>query len=229
MRLSPSCIPLLLAPCVASAVDDVKVHFLDTDKPGAYAFTVTGTVDAPPLAVRHVVLHACAFKDRYAYIDACVVWQVEGARAWQYQLMDLPVLSPRDYGIVRHVVHDLAPDGSGVLRVDFSIDPVLGPAPRSGTVRVRVNEGYYEARGADDGRRTRLSYQTTIAPGGYVPVWVAKLAARRATPELFGQIEIAARELAASGKSEVPVQGTPWHSVRVGPLGLPLATRPAAR
>jgi hypothetical protein len=217
-----SCLLLLLVPSLALGVRDVRLVTREAAKPGSHALTASAVVEAPPLAVRHVVLHACEFKARYGYVKSCVVWEVAGPKAWQYQVMDLPVLSPRDYGIVRHVTSDLTAEGGGVLRVAFSTDPARGPASRPGMVRVRVNEGSYEVRPEDGGRSSRVEYQSMVAPGGYVPVWLVGLAARRAAPELFRQIESAARDVEKAGLAGTPVPGEPWREVRVGRLDVPM-------
>ncbi len=200
----------------ASAVEGLVLNFDPAPKKDTYALTVVAVVDAPALAVRHTLLHICDFKDSYAYMKECVVFNVQDNQAWSYARVTPPVLDPRDYISRRTVVEDLKPDGTGALRIVYAHDHRAGPPPREGIIRVEVNEGHWELTPV--GNKTKITYALTLNPGGVVPIWMARLAARRAAPAQLESIEKIARAQQAAGKVDVPVPGTPWADVKAKPL-----------
>jgi len=216
-------------PLQASAVDGLKVEFSTTNRPNSYSVTVQGVVAARPAVVRHVVLRPCEFKKHYVYVDDCVIWKVEGPTAWAYTLLDLPVLDPRDYVALRTVEQDLNPDGTGWFRLKFVENHTVGPKPRKGVVRVEVNEGAYELAPVGDGKKTLVTYRLTVSPGGAVPVWMGKLAARRAGPETLERIEKICADVEKQNAVQMPVAGNPWAGVKQEPLTLPTIEAPAPK
>ena len=217
---------VVLLPAGARAVEALQVEFRPTDAANAYHVEVRGVVDAPILAVRHAVLNNCEFKDSYAYVAECSLFQVQGDSAWVYTVVDAPVLDPRDYIIRRTVEQDLNPDGSGMLSVVFQEDPARGPLERSGIVRVRLTRGRYRLEPVDGGKRTRVTYDLTCDPGGRVPLWMARLAAGRAAPEHMRRTELLAQQIQRRGQPGVPVEGAPWSTVKMSPLSHPRAGPP---
>lgn len=220
---------LLCAPLPARALSDFEVTSTPTDKPNSYSVTLAGVVDASPAVVRHVILRPCEYREKYKYVDECVIWKTEGNTAWAYTLLDLPVLDPRDYVAVRTVEQDLNPDGSGVMKMTFVEDHTVGPQRRKGIIRVEVNQGSYELTPVDGGKRTRITYALTLSPGGVVPLWIAKIAAKRAGPETLERIERIAQDAQKQKAFEMPVAGQPWAGVKTAPLTLPTVDAPPAR
>jgi len=223
---------LVVQLCVAlpaQALSGFEVSSSPTDKPNSYTVTLRGVLDAPPAAVRHVVLRPCEFRKRYKYIDECVLWKTEGNTAWGYTLLDLPVLDPRDYIAVRTVEQDLNPDGTGSMTLRFVEDHTVGPQRRKGVIRVEVNQGVYMMSPVDGGTRTLVTYTLTCSPGGVVPLWLAKIAAKRAGPETLERIEKVAREVHQQKTVQLPVAGAPWAGVKTEMPTLPMITAaPAA-
>lgn len=207
---------MLLAVAPAWAVEGLVLTFDPSPKKGTYSLTVVAVVDAPALAVRHTLLHICDFKDSYAYMKECVVFNVQDSQAWSYARVNPPVLDPRDYISRRTVVEDLKPDGTGALRIVYQHDHRAGPPVREGIIRVEVNEGHWEL--VPEGDKTRITYALTLNPGGVVPLWMARLAARRAAPAQLESIEKIARAQQQQGKVVLPVPGSPWADVKAQPL-----------
>ncbi|MBI5495580.1 MAG: hypothetical protein HY904_11200 [Deltaproteobacteria bacterium] len=217
---------LSLSASFARAGDDFTLQFEPATVPGTYTVRVDAVLDAPPAAVRHALLHFCEYKETTAYMRQCVVFNVQGNEAWSYVLLDPPVLDPRDYINRRTIVQDLQPDGTGVMHLRYRQDHAAGPPPRDGVVRVQVNEGRWELAPRDHGTRTAIVYTLTLNPGGVVPLWMARLVARRAAPESVRRVEAKARDLARSGGVELPNPGAPWATVRVRPIpGAAITTR----
>jgi hypothetical protein len=211
----------------AWAVEDVRLEFDPQPRAGTYSVRVEGVLDAPPAAVRHTLMHLCEIKETTAYLRTCVVFNTRGQEAWSYVVVDPPVLDPRDYTVRRTIVRDLLPDGSGEMHMDFRQAHESGPPPRPGVIRVQVNEGSWLIRPADGGRKTSLVYALTLNPGGSVPLWMARLAARRATPAQLERIERAARQQQQQGKVRLPMEASPWADITPQPLpGPAINTRP---
>lgn len=215
----------------ALAVSDVHLKLGESTQPNTYAVTVDADVDAPAWAVRSALMHSCDHRERFAYMKECAVFATQGNTAWSYSLVDLPVVSARDYVLVRRVDEDLKPDGTGRMRMRYSHDHNVGPYPRDGVVRVQVNTGYWHIHPVGDGTRTHITYHLEVNPGGSIPVWMARLAARRATPEQLKRIEAIAQHLVKARHKDMPVEGAPWATVKPHPMTLrmrPLPVQPPA-
>lgn len=227
VRMVALAVWLTLAVGPALAVEEVDLVFDDHPAPDSYGVTVKAVVNAPPLAVRHALLRSCDFRRRYSFMDECKVFAVKGDTAWSYTLLDPPVVSPRDYVVVRHVLEDFKPDGTGEMHMSFTHDHSVGPLPRSGVVRVMVNAGSWDLVPRAGGRKTHITYHLMVNPGGRIPLWMARLAARRATPAQLGKVESIAKDLMKERKVLVPVPGAPFDGVTPVPLGLPARPMPA--
>lgn len=217
---------VVLAAVPARAVEDLRITVLPVTEPGTYAMEVRGMLAAPPLAVRHVVMRYCDDRQRFAYLDECVNFRVSGDTSWTYGLINPPIIASRDYVIAGRVPQDLAPDGSGRFRMEWWEDEAGGPVPRPGVIRTRINEGFYTLVPAAGGRQTALVYRLKLAPGGWVPLWVARLAGRRTAAEQMERIERLAQEKDRARTVGLPTPGNPWSWVRPGTPAVPLAITP---
>jgi hypothetical protein len=201
---------LWLAAAPSWAVQGQEIRVVPTSQEGVYGLEVRALLDARPAAVRHVVMRYCDMRERFAFLDVCDNFMVAGDLSWTYGVIAPPIISSRDYIITGRVARDLDPDGGGVFQMDWWADDGVGPLPRPGIIRMRVNQGSYHLTPAQDGKRTALTYQLRLAPGGWVPTWVAKLAGRQAASEQVWRIERLAREVDRDGRVVMPVPGAPW-------------------
>ncbi|MEW5854863.1 MAG: START domain-containing protein [Myxococcota bacterium] len=218
---------LALAPQGARAVQIFTVES-GSASPDGYRLKVEMVMDAPPAAIRDVLLNICDYREQIPYLEICEVVRVEGKTAWSYSYVDAPVLAPRDYTIARTVETDLAPDGTGTLRITWHEDAQHGPPPREGVVRLRLNSGSWTIRPHDDGKRSRVSYQLRMTPGGNIPAWVARHVQQRTMPTSMALIEESAQRKARSGKVLVPGDEHPWAPVKQGPTPPTISEAPSA-
>lgn len=220
---------LVVTAARARAMDVLEVRAgLVPGESGAYQLDARVLLEARPMAVRHVLTQMCTFKDRMDNLAYCRIFKVEGTRAWSYNVVELPVLDPRDYLLMSTVEEELSPDGSGTYRTRWeSAKPPGAPGPRKGFVRITRNEGAWTLTPVQDGQRTLVRYQIRrLTPGGIVPAWAASYVARRTLPDHMRLLETLALEEEARGRVEAPVPGAPFAGAPVAPLDNPLPPVP---
>lgn len=205
----------------AHAVEGLSIKVDPAEPRGTYTMVLRAKLDAPPLAVRHVVIRYCDYKDRVAFLEVCRNYRVENNTSWTYGLINPPIIPARDYHIAGRVPEDLTPEGTGRFQMDWWEDD-KGPKERPGIVRIPINRGSYTVEPADGGKRSAMVYKLTIAPGGWLPIWIVRLVGHKAADEQIRRIENLAKEKARQGGWEIPVAGHPWDWVKPEPLGLPV-------
>ncbi|MEW5854864.1 MAG: hypothetical protein AB2A00_39170 [Myxococcota bacterium] len=212
---------VLLAARDGVAAEVLSAKAGPADAPGVYSMHAVAVVDASPLAMRHVIARMCDYKDQLPYIAYCRIFKSEGRTAWSYGVVDAPVFDARDYVIASTIDEDLRPDGTGVYRSRWELSPDVGPRPREGALRLQVNQGRWELRGIDGGKRTEMRYFIRTAPGGVIPGWVAGYVARTTLPDYVRTLERLAQDEERKGKVMVP-GANPWDGVNVAALDDPL-------
>jgi hypothetical protein len=184
-----------LLPLRGRAAEQIGVRAQDTDEPGAFVIEASAILDVSPWGVRHVLLHECDFRHRFAYMSECRLLGSEGHTQWQYSVVSPPRVSARGYAIRKTLVQDLRPDGTGTFQLEWHKDDSRGPPPQRGVIRLVVNEGMWSIRGLGQGMRTHLGYRVKTAPGGNLPLWIARLSAQRAIEEQGRRIEATAKDV----------------------------------
>jgi hypothetical protein len=188
---------------------------------GIYVLDAKVLVDARPVALRHIITHLCDHREQMENLSYCRVFEAAGRNSWSYAVVDLPVLNPRDYVIKSTVTQELAADGTGVYKSCWEVAPDKGPPPRKGFVRLAVNQGCWVLSPAENGKKTFLTYQVRLNPGGVVPGWAAGYVARRTLPEYMNLLERLSRAQEAAGVPP-PDPEQPWSGLVIRPLDNPL-------
>ncbi len=152
-----------------------------------------GTIDAPPWVVRNVIDDAENYTQFMPYVVESRVISRKGDGLVGYQRLSPPLVSARDYTV--SVQNTAKTDDAGTTyRSAWQTANALGPAERSGTVRVKVTEGQWLMEPADKGTRTRATYQVFTDAGGAIPAFIMNRANTTAIPHLFDSVRKQARE-----------------------------------
>ncbi len=161
-----------------------------------------GEIDAPVIEVQAALMDTEGYARFMKYITESR-WvgepQPDGSRL-AYTLLELPVVSPRDYVISVRVDEMLEPGGIGRFSNRWYAVPDKAPR-RTGVVRVRVNSGGWTVTPRDEGRKAWGVYRFQVDPGGYLPAFVADLGNRKGVTGTFRCVEWEARKRAAERRA----------------------------
>lgn len=190
-------LPLLVLalPVWITALDDdgMTVRYRDREELHARQVEATYVIEAPPEKVFAVLDDVEKYPQFMPYLEKLTVLErFEGGR-YQYELIDPPVVSKRDYVLKILVTKDAA---RGTYAVSWSPAPDKGEPPPEGVVRVTVNEGAFELAPHEKG--TLLTYRLVTNPGGSIPAWIAKRSNTSSVEDLLKAIR--KRVLAQSAK-----------------------------
>jgi hypothetical protein len=156
-----------------------------------------GEIDAPVLDTQAALMDTEQYARFMKHItESRYVGDPEpdGSR-YAYTLLDLPIVSPRDYVILISVDQTIAPDGTGEFRNHWVAVPEKVPE-RDGVVRVKVNSGGWTLRPVEGGTKGWAVYRFRADPGGYLPAFAADLGNRRGVTGTFRSLEWEARRRA---------------------------------
>lgn len=167
---------------------DVKVYAREV--PGARVAQIKAdmVMTVTPLEVREVLLD-----DEYTrhspYVAEYRTVQHPAPNRWiRYTRLALPVVDDRDYFIDLTQESDLAPDGSGVYHASWKPWGLELPS-RSGIVRVKVNDGYWDLRTAPDGVHAQIEYYLNFDPGGLLPAWIVDRGNKSVLPDVLHALQ----------------------------------------
>ena len=152
-----------------------------------------GTIDAPPWVVRNVIDDAENYAQFMPYVVESRVLKRDGATLVGYQRLAPPLVSARDYTVSVRNTSTVGTSGTTYCSA-WQTANALGPAERSGTVRVKVTEGQWLMEPVDNGTKTRATYQVFTDAGGAIPAFIMNRANTTAIPHLFDAIRKQARE-----------------------------------
>jgi hypothetical protein len=93
------------------------------------------------------------------------------------------IIAARDV-ILRVNVSVPTPGSSAPWRSAWECEPKRLPEVAS-TVRIPLSTGSWTVEGIDGDRRSRVTYQVAVKPGGAIPDWLVRWGAARALPELM--------------------------------------------
>ncbi|AKU90454.1 START domain-containing protein [Vulgatibacter incomptus] len=187
---------IALAPFAAHAADEWRMV---SDSGGLKVSTrdvagsvpemrVEGRIDAPPERVLAVLADVDAYSETMPHTEESRMVKREGNTIWMYSVVDPPLASRRDYC----VKITLSEKGDGILATTWIPDNEVAPPQKSGTVRVKVNDGGWTLVPADDGRATYAVYRLHVDPGGNLPKWIVNKANRTSVPDAFKAVRKAA-------------------------------------
>jgi hypothetical protein len=150
----------------------------------------------PPRRVQRALLDYHRQVGKIARLsEARVLGRGEG-QLHVYQRLNLPVISDRDFVLeVRY-----GRQRGDTLWLAYRAVTDRGPPPRGGVVRVSHHRGSWELQPARGGKATRVTFQTSIDLGGWLPKWMARAGAGRELPELFAAICRLSRPDARQGR-----------------------------
>lgn len=156
-----------------------------------------GEIDAPVLDAQAALMDTEQYQRFMKHITESRYLgdpEPDGSR-YAYTLLDLPVVSPRDYVIRLYVDQTIAEDGTGEFRNHWAASPEKIPE-RDGVVRVRVNSGGWRLTPLAGGAKVWGVYRFRVDPGGYLPAFAADLGNRRGVTGTFRSLEWEARRRA---------------------------------
>jgi hypothetical protein len=151
-----------------------------------------GDIDAPPSAVRAVVLdyvNAAALSPR---VVESRILAVAPRELVVYQRLKLPVIADRDFTL-------RAKWGSRQDRLwtRFVIDNQPGPEARGGVVRLSTMTGGWDLTPIRDGQATHAVYHLQIDLAGSIPRWMVSGGAAKDLPRLFQGVRSESRKRAS--------------------------------
>lgn len=162
--------------------DGIRVWYRDRADLGGRQVKAEVVIEAPPQQVFEVLSDVSRYTEFMPYLEKLEVLETLDDGRIQYEVVNAPVVSRRDY-VLRITVAKLA-EG---WRIDWK--PAAegkGPPASKGKVRVEVNEGSYLIEPHEKG--TKLSYALLTHPGGSIPSWIAKRSNTSAVPDLLDGI-----------------------------------------
>jgi hypothetical protein len=177
---------------LAADDDGIKVYARDREGSEVREMRAIGLIDATPHEVWKVLRDLDAYTKTMPYTEeAKVLKRGEGDKeVLFYSCLNTPLVSRRDY-IIKLVDDSEWKDGKGFLKVSWSAvndQDALKPV-KDDIVRVRVNDGYWQLEGREDGKKTFATYYVYTSPGGSIPNWIANKANGIAVPKVFESIK----------------------------------------
>ena len=146
-----------------------------------------GLIDASPARVYKVISDLDNYKDFVPYTRESKVVAKEGKTTFFYSYIAPPVVTNRDYTLRMTDQSNLDPL-AGFYKVSWEPANDRGPAPRSNTVRLEVNKGYWLLEVSEDGKQTTATYYLYTDPAGQIPTWLVNKANRDSVPDIFRAI-----------------------------------------
>jgi hypothetical protein len=148
-----------------------------------------GTILAPPWVVKNVLDDVPNYKHFMPYTEESKLIKRGSGFMVSYQRLNAPIIANRDYTIRIQDESRRLPDGRVVYKRAWSPANHLGPPERSGTVRVKINQGYWLLEDANGGKHTKATYWLFTNPGGSLPTFVINAANGQAIPGIFQAVE----------------------------------------
>ena len=166
--------------------DGVVIHSRTRAGSELKEFRGIGLIDAPPQIVFAVLDDTESYPEFMPYSSEVRVLKREKNTVLAYQRLDLPFVSDRDYTLrSKHEVWR-GPDGP-IYRIRWEPANDLGPAEKTGVLRVNVCEGGWLLE-PDPSGGTRAVYSIFTDNGGALPQFLATNASRMAIRKLFDAI-----------------------------------------
>ena len=173
---------------VVSRSGDLIVYNRPHKDSSIQEYKAVGLIDAPPAAVKAVIEDTDEFPHFMPYvIEARVISRKPDLRI-TYQRISAPLVGDRDYTIQIRGETLLGADGGTSYCNKWKAANELGPAAKSGVVRIKMNEGSWLLEPAGDGRQTHATYNIFSDPGGSLPAMVVNAANKTAIPKVFNAI-----------------------------------------
>lgn len=148
------------------------------------ASTVVATSTA---RVHEVVLDMNHYIEFMPYVEQVKLVGKQGDNTYFiYYLLDLPLVSRRDYTIR---LKDYVDKANSFYQVKWVEANNRGPGEKDGVVRITVNKGSWTIEPIQGGKATRLTYWLYTDPGGSIPAWIANKANTVSLPDLLTAVK----------------------------------------
>ena len=156
------------------------VVVLQREKATGIDLIAEGQFDAPPAAVLALLLDYERAPQFVKGVTESRILSRGPAELLVYQRLSLPIISDRDVTI------RVTSGADGEVRwLAFKAANEDGPPPRSGIVRIPVDEGGWRLTPTADGKATRARYSVKLDLGGSLPRFIGKGRAGADIPALF--------------------------------------------
>ena len=175
--------------------DGVVIYGRDHAGSSIRELRAVGTLDAPNWVIKNVIDDGDHYAEFMPNVLESHVLSRDPAQhtAIAYARLSAPLISSRDYVLLIHDESHAAPDGTGVVYRSRWEPSDKGPAEKPGIVRIKVNEGSWTLEPADNGKKTRATYQL-YTDGGGLPAFVLNQTTKRRIGEEFAAIEKRAQQ-----------------------------------
>lgn len=160
---------------------DLKVWTRDREASSYDEIRATITLDAPAARAWAVLDDVARYREFMPRLeDAFVLERIGDTILYQYQKVDPPVISARDF--VMRI--EIERESECVRRRFRAANHPASPETKDGTVRITTFEGMWTVCAVGP-ERSELTYQVYGDPGGRVPSWLANYANTMTIPRLM--------------------------------------------
>lgn len=163
--------------------DGIHVWYRDRVELGGREVKAETVIEAEPKKVFDILSDVEKYTEFMPYLEKMEVIETLDDGRIQYEVVNAPVVSRRDY-VLRITVTN---PSEGSWKIDWKPAPEgKGPPASKKMVRIVLNEGWYLIEPHEKG--TKLSYMLLTHPGGSIPNFIAKRSNTSAVPDLLDGI-----------------------------------------
>jgi polyketide cyclase/dehydrase/lipid transport protein len=161
-------------------------------RPASNESKAVGEIAAPAALVHAVIDDVESYASFMPYTAECRVLKREGDSVVAYQRISAPLTSDRDYTVRVHSSSKTT-EGEKVYFSHWETENALGPAEKSGVVRVKLCEGSWllEPTGPNT---TRATYTIYTDSGGMIPAFIKNTGSQIGIRKLFAAIRKQVRD-----------------------------------
>jgi hypothetical protein len=161
-------------------------------RPASNESKAIGEIAAPAALVHAVIDDVESYASFMPYTAECHVLKRDGDFVVVYQRISAPLTSDRDYTVRVHSSSKPA-DGGKVYSSHWETENVLGPAEKSGVIRVKLCEGSWllEPTGPNT---TRATYMIYTDSGGMIPTFIKNTGSQIGLRKMFAAIRKQVRD-----------------------------------
>lgn len=171
---------------LVSNSDNVAIYRRSRPGPGHYESKAIGEIAAPTSMVHAVLDDVDAYPRFMPYTVECRILKREGDSVLAYQRISAPLVSDRDYTIrVRTTTKNV--DGGTSYHSRWETENALGPAERSGVVRVKLCEGGWLLEPAGP-NATHATYSIYTDSGGAIPAFIKNTGSQVGIRKVFAAL-----------------------------------------
>jgi hypothetical protein len=185
-----------------STANGITIYSRPREGTALREFKGVGVIQAPAGSVFAVLDDSEAYPTFMPYTSEVRVLKREKDTVLAYQRLELPLVSDRDYTLRSKNQTWLGPDGP-IYRIRWEPANDLGPAEKSGVLRVNVCEGGWLLEPNGTGG-TKATYSIYTDSGGALPPFVANNGSRIAIRKVFDAIrkQVKDPKYAAAGATD---------------------------